>query len=111
MAGTRLTRMLASVSDRDRAIRIIQARSAPELNERRATAIGLIRAVADLEFVNGGGTGSLESTSADYSVTELAAGLFVPGLGTSSSNRNAQFGLDRMCEFCSMRPLQIASLH
>jgi len=59
---------------RGRAIRIIQARSAPELNERRATAIGLIRAVAELEFVNGGGTGSLESTSADYSVTELAAG-------------------------------------
>jgi D-serine deaminase-like pyridoxal phosphate-dependent protein len=59
---------------RGRAIRVIQARSAPELNERRATAIGLIRAVADLEFVNGGGTGSLESTSADYSVTELAAG-------------------------------------
>ena len=29
---------------------------------------------ADLEFVNGGGTGSLEITGADPSVTELAAG-------------------------------------
>ena len=29
-----------------------------------------IRAIAPLEFVNGGGTGSLESTSADKSVTE-----------------------------------------
>ena len=30
--------------------------------------------VAELEFVNGGGTGSLESTHADASVTEVAAG-------------------------------------
>jgi D-serine deaminase-like pyridoxal phosphate-dependent protein len=30
--------------------------------------------VAPLEFVNGGGTGSLESTAADSSVTEIAAG-------------------------------------
>jgi D-serine deaminase-like pyridoxal phosphate-dependent protein len=30
--------------------------------------------VSELEFVNGGGTGSLISTSADPSVTELAAG-------------------------------------
>jgi D-serine deaminase-like pyridoxal phosphate-dependent protein len=30
--------------------------------------------MTDLEFVNGGGTGSLESTAADSSVTELAAG-------------------------------------
>lgn len=33
-----------------------------------------IRALTALEFVNGGGTGSFESTSADTSVTELAAG-------------------------------------
>jgi D-serine deaminase-like pyridoxal phosphate-dependent protein len=35
-----------------------------------------------LEFVNGGGTGSLESTAADASVTEIAAGsgLFGPHL-------------------------------
>ena len=57
-----------------KAIRLIQARSAPELNERRAHAIELIRTVADLEFVNGGGTGSLETTATDKSVTELTAG-------------------------------------
>jgi D-serine deaminase-like pyridoxal phosphate-dependent protein len=33
-----------------------------------------IRAMTALEFVNGGGTGSLESTSQDKSVTEVAAG-------------------------------------
>src|SRR5579859_1336376 len=59
---------------RARAIRFIQGRSAPELNERRAATVRLIRQVADLEFVNGGGTGSLETTRADPSVTELAAG-------------------------------------
>jgi D-serine deaminase-like pyridoxal phosphate-dependent protein len=33
-----------------------------------------VRAVAELEFVNGGGTGSLEFTSSDASCTEIAAG-------------------------------------
>ena len=55
-------------------VRAMQARSAAELNERRGAAVARIRALTDLEFVNGGGTGSLESTSADKSVTELAAG-------------------------------------
>jgi D-serine deaminase-like pyridoxal phosphate-dependent protein len=55
-------------------IRFIKARSAPELRERRAEAVRRIRALTALEFVNGGGTGSFESTSADKSVTELAAG-------------------------------------
>jgi D-serine deaminase-like pyridoxal phosphate-dependent protein len=55
-------------------IRFIQARSAGELRARRAEAIRLIEAITSLEFVNGGGTGSLESTAADTSVTELTAG-------------------------------------
>jgi D-serine deaminase-like pyridoxal phosphate-dependent protein len=55
-------------------IRFIQARSVRELNQRRAEAIRLIEATTSLEFVNGGGTGSLESTAADTSVTELTAG-------------------------------------
>jgi D-serine deaminase-like pyridoxal phosphate-dependent protein len=59
---------------RAQAIRFIQKRSVPELRARREQAIDLIKQVADLEFVNGGGTGSLESTGADRSVTELAAG-------------------------------------
>ena len=59
---------------RAQAIRFIQKRSVPELRARRERAIALIKEVADLEFVNGGGTGSLESTGQDRSVTELAAG-------------------------------------
>jgi D-serine deaminase-like pyridoxal phosphate-dependent protein len=55
-------------------VRSIQARSAAELRERRAETVRRIRALTTLEFVNGGGTGSLESTAADRSVTELAAG-------------------------------------
>jgi D-serine deaminase-like pyridoxal phosphate-dependent protein len=59
---------------RARLIRLIQARSVPELIRRRTEAIRQIRAVTSLEFVNGGGTGSLESTARDTSVTELTAG-------------------------------------
>jgi D-serine deaminase-like pyridoxal phosphate-dependent protein len=55
-------------------IRFIQARSVRELNQRRTEAIRLVEAVTSLEFVNGGGTGSLESTAGDTSVTELTAG-------------------------------------
>jgi D-serine deaminase-like pyridoxal phosphate-dependent protein len=55
-------------------IRAIQDRSARELNRRRAEAVRLIQAITSLEFVNGGGTGSLESTARDASVTELTAG-------------------------------------
>ncbi|WP_293699619.1 alanine racemase [uncultured Agrococcus sp.] len=65
-----------------RLLRGIQARSAHELAERRAEAVRLVREVADLEFVNGGGTGSLESTSLEDAVTDIAAGsgLFGPHL-------------------------------
>ncbi|WBU38054.1 alanine racemase [Homoserinibacter sp. YIM 151385] len=55
-------------------IRAMQRASAGELRERRGEAVARLRELADLEFVNGGGTGSLESTAADPSVTELAAG-------------------------------------
>ncbi|WP_213813753.1 amino acid deaminase/aldolase [Glaciihabitans sp. dw_435] len=63
-------------------IRYIQRSSIAELADRRSQAVGLVREVADLEFVNGGGTGSIESTVADASVTEVAAGsgLFGPHL-------------------------------
>jgi D-serine deaminase-like pyridoxal phosphate-dependent protein len=55
-------------------LRIIQGRSGDELRRRRAEAVGRITELSPLQFVNGGGTGSLELTSADSSVTELAAG-------------------------------------
>lgn len=63
-------------------IRFIQSKSGPELVERRTAVVSAVRQVADLEFVNGGGTGSLELTGSDPSVTELAAGsgLFGPTL-------------------------------
>ncbi|NGY61787.1 amino acid deaminase/aldolase [Lentzea sp. NEAU-D13] len=63
-------------------IRFIQSKSGPELIHRRTAVVSAIRQVADLEFVNGGGTGSLELTGSDPSVTELAAGsgLFGPTL-------------------------------
>jgi D-serine deaminase-like pyridoxal phosphate-dependent protein len=63
-------------------IQAMQRASSRELAERRGKAVAAVRAVADLEFVNGGGTGSLEVTHADTSVTEIAAGsgLFGPHL-------------------------------
>ncbi|SDO50815.1 D-serine deaminase, pyridoxal phosphate-dependent [Nakamurella panacisegetis] len=67
---------------RPRLVRAMQHRSAAELLERRALVVAAVRGVADLEFVNGGGTGSLETTTAEDAVTELAAGsgLVGPGL-------------------------------
>jgi D-serine deaminase-like pyridoxal phosphate-dependent protein len=63
-------------------VRWVQKRSAAELAERRAAAVAAIQELGDLEFVNGGGTGSIESTSAETEVTEIAAGsgLFGPHL-------------------------------
>jgi D-serine deaminase-like pyridoxal phosphate-dependent protein len=64
-------------------VRLLKRRSIPEINERRrATVAALAAAGHALRFVNGGGTGSFESTRADTSVTELAAGsgLYVPTL-------------------------------
>jgi D-serine deaminase-like pyridoxal phosphate-dependent protein len=55
-------------------LRLAQSRSAAELTARRTEAVRQIRELTTLEFVNGGGTGSLESTAADKSVTEVAAG-------------------------------------
>jgi len=60
----------------------MQRASVRELGDRRGAAVAAVRGVADLEFVNGGGTGSVESTRDDPSVTEIAAGsgLFGPHL-------------------------------
>jgi D-serine deaminase-like pyridoxal phosphate-dependent protein len=64
------------------AVRRMQAASARELAGRRAAVVAAVRALAPLEFVNGGGTGSLERTSAEPAVTEVAAGsgLYSPAL-------------------------------
>jgi D-serine deaminase-like pyridoxal phosphate-dependent protein len=59
---------------RGRAIRLMQRRSYAELLDRRAAAVTAVREHAELEFVNGGGTGSLARTATDPAVTEVAAG-------------------------------------
>ena len=63
-------------------VRWMQVQSSAELAVRRGAAVASVREIADLEFVNGGGTGSLERTSAEEAVTEIAAGsgLFGPHL-------------------------------
>jgi D-serine deaminase-like pyridoxal phosphate-dependent protein len=71
-----------------RAIRVLQARSRVELARRRAGIVAAVRAVLatagrpGLEHVNGGGTGSVETTAAERAVTEVAAGsgLYQPHL-------------------------------
>jgi D-serine deaminase-like pyridoxal phosphate-dependent protein len=62
------------------AVRLLQARSARELAARRAETVAAVRAVAPLQFVNGGGTGSLHRTAREEAVTEIAAGsgLYAP---------------------------------
>ncbi len=64
---------------RGRLIDWIQKSSFSGLRERRAAAVAAVRELVDLEFVNGGGTGSLERTSSDTSVTEIAAGSGIMG--------------------------------
>jgi len=65
-----------------RAVREMQRWSMRELRQRRAAAVSAVRTVADLEFVNGGGTGSVDRTASEEAVTEVAAGsgLFAPRL-------------------------------
>jgi D-serine deaminase-like pyridoxal phosphate-dependent protein len=55
-------------------LRWMQRRSAGEIAERRARVVEAVREVAPLELVNGGGTGSLHTTSAEDAVTEVTAG-------------------------------------
>ncbi|HEX8854785.1 MAG TPA: amino acid deaminase/aldolase [Thermoleophilaceae bacterium] len=63
-------------------IRRIQEASAREIAERRASVVEAVNAVALLEFVNGGGTGSIDRTAAEPAVTEVTAGsgLYAPTL-------------------------------
>ena len=57
-----------------RVIAALQRRSAAEIRERRAAVVAAVSQVAPLELVNGGGTGSLHTTTSEPAVTELAAG-------------------------------------
>jgi len=58
----------------DTLIRTVQAQSRQELRERRARIAEAVRALVPLEFVTGGGTGSLEYTGSDPALTEITAG-------------------------------------
>ncbi|RQS26494.1 MULTISPECIES: amino acid deaminase/aldolase [unclassified Burkholderia] len=60
---------------RSNIIRILKRKSNIEVTQRRQNVVQALAAAGHpLRFVNGGGTGSLETTRADASVTELAAG-------------------------------------
>lgn len=59
---------------KNRIVGVMQDQSMSELRRRRGAAIAAIREHADLHFVNAGGTGSLEETAKDASVTDIAAG-------------------------------------
>lgn len=56
------------------AVRAMQAVSMREIRHRRGHVVSALREIADLEIVNAGGTGSLEETAKDSSVTDIAAG-------------------------------------
>jgi D-serine deaminase-like pyridoxal phosphate-dependent protein len=66
----------------ERGIRWMKQRSVAEIAERRAAVVAAVREVAPLDFVNGGGTGSLHTTAREPAVTEVTAGsgLYAPTL-------------------------------
>jgi D-serine deaminase-like pyridoxal phosphate-dependent protein len=59
---------------RSAAIRWMQSRSMKEIAERRAAIVEMVRKAMEIEFMNGGGTGSLARTAAEEAVTEVTAG-------------------------------------
>jgi D-serine deaminase-like pyridoxal phosphate-dependent protein len=56
------------------AIRRMQQASAAEIAERRAAVVEAVRAVAPIELVNGGGTGSIHLTVREPVITEVTVG-------------------------------------
>lgn len=73
---------LPTARARSAVVRRIKAMSIHQLAARRREVAAALATVADLEFWNGGGSGSVEDTAADPVVTEVAAGsgLLVPTL-------------------------------
>ncbi len=55
-------------------IRFVKRRSAAEIAERRAAVVAAVREVAPVPIVNGGGTGSVHTTTREDVVTEITAG-------------------------------------
>lgn len=54
--------------------RWLRTKSMADLAPRRRACVEVAREIADIEFVNGGGTGSLQESAAEGTLTELAAG-------------------------------------
>jgi D-serine deaminase-like pyridoxal phosphate-dependent protein len=74
---------IAGLPDSSPAIALMKRRSAEELSVRRSEVVAALRRAGhELEFVNSGGTGSLEISSPDPAVTEVTAGsgLYSPAL-------------------------------
>lgn len=80
-------------------IRRMQRASTAEIADRRAAVVAAVRAVAPVDLVNGGGTGSLHTTTAEAAVTEATAGsgFYAPTLfdrySTFSQRPAAMFAL------------------
>ena len=72
---------VAGVADATPVHRLIKRRSVQELEVRRGAVRRAVEQYADLEFVNGGGTGSVHLTGNDGVVTDIAVG---SGLFTST---------------------------
>ncbi len=73
---------IAGLPDASAAVRLVKRASEADLARRRAAVITAVQPYAELELVNGGGTGSLHLTSGDGQLTELAggSGLYGPTL-------------------------------
>jgi D-serine deaminase-like pyridoxal phosphate-dependent protein len=68
---------------RNTLLKFLKHSSIAEISQRRGATVAALRSAGfPLDFVNGGGTGSLESTRVDASVTEVTvgSGLYAPGL-------------------------------
>ncbi|MCB7136896.1 alanine racemase [Cellulosimicrobium marinum] len=93
---------VAGLPDTSPMVRLVKRASVADLATRRGEVVEAVRGAVghDLELVNSGGTGSLETSSADPVVTEVTAGsgLFVPGLFDAyrafRPRPSAFFGLD-----------------
>lgn len=74
---------VAGLPDTSPAVRLVKRLSVRDLDRRRGAVVAAIEQHAGpLELVNSGGTGSIETSAADPTVTEVAAGsgLYAPGL-------------------------------
>ncbi|HIW96524.1 MAG TPA: alanine racemase [Candidatus Corynebacterium gallistercoris] len=73
---------IAGTTDSSPAIVAMKRLSAAELARRRARIVAAVQdACGPLEFVNGGGTGSIETTTAEEAITEIGAGSGILGSG------------------------------